>query len=87
MAFPNGYYELTVIVEGAIDQIEMFGTSDAQRRKMQAFIDGIEKFAKSHTSMATEVYVLFHGHASDMDECVCAQYVTDGRADYVWNMA
>lgn len=46
----------------------------------------LRREADAQDAELVEVYVLWHGHGpdADIDECVCAQYATDHRSDYVF---
>ena len=83
----SGYWQVTVIVEGAIDcEVEL--VSD---EALDAFIDEV-KDAATEDGKPTEVYTLWHNHApltSEDDasfEDVCIQYATDLRPVFVWNI-
>ena len=83
----KGYDEVTVIVEGAVDSTEDFNRREdgTESRMLRAFIDKVEADSKTD-GLATEVYVLHHGHGQSVEECSCSQFVTDGRPAYSWNV-
>ena len=74
------YAQVDVIVEGALDESETIFTDEA----LESFIQGIERVA-NEDHQHTEVYVLWHEHSPYIDECGCAQYVTDHHPQYEFN--
>ena len=74
-----GYYEVTVIVEGAVDRSETIETE----RVVNLFIDEVENEAKLD-GKETDVFIQFHDHSLSVDDCVCAQYKLSGKADYTF---
>jgi hypothetical protein len=77
----SSYAEVTVIVDGALDESATFTDETALA----------EFLASQHTAaqadgLPTEVYVLWHDHAMSDQECCCVQYVSDHHPDYSWNM-
>lgn len=73
----NGFYELTVICEGALSIGEyILSAGDLQARILDvakdAATDGLE----------TEVYFFWHEHAPDLEDCSCSQYLTDHSPAY-----
>jgi hypothetical protein len=71
------YAEVTVIVDGAVEQEETFH----DYLLMDEFINGIREEARGD-GYPTEIRVLEHGHADDGEECACAQYKTDHHPRY-----
>jgi hypothetical protein len=80
MPVPSAYAEVTVIVDGALDQEITF----TDETLMRDFIDKIREDAESD-GYPTEVFVLYHEH--EPGDCECVQYVTDHRPAYAWNIA
>jgi hypothetical protein len=75
------YAEVTVIVDGAVEQEETFH----DYLLMNAFIDGVREDAAGD-GYPTEVYVMEHEHDETGQECSCAQYVADHHPRHAWNM-
>lgn len=68
-----GYTELTLIVAGAVDWVEMY--DDGTESVMDREIERIQN-ADYGTELA-ELFKQYHGHDANVDECACAQY-SDG---------
>jgi hypothetical protein len=76
------FAELTIVVDGAVEETPTFHDECA----MRDYIGAIEDEAKSD-GYPTEVYVTYHNHDLYLDDgCECAQYVTDGRPAYSFNV-
>jgi hypothetical protein len=73
------YAEVTVIVDGALDQEATFTDYLLQEQ----FVDGVREDAEAD-GYPTEVFVIEHEHAPGA-ECECVQYVTDHHPRYAWN--
>jgi len=71
------YADVTVIVDGAVEEEERF-TDEAM---MRDYIAGIEEEQVGH-GYPVEVYVIEHDHAPA--ECECHQYVQDGRPRFTF---
>jgi hypothetical protein len=67
------YYDIVVIVEGAVDQHETILSDDRNDRALNLFITDIERQAKED-GKETTVFVQFHDHGLHVDGCSCAQY-------------
>jgi hypothetical protein len=65
------YYEITTVVEGALDEVRHFTTWTAA----SDYIDTVEAAAKAD-GLETQVYKLYHPHAQGV-ECECIQFETD----------
>lgn len=74
------YADVTVVVDGAVEQEEQF----TDYLLLEQFIDGVREDAEGD-GYPTEVYVLYHEHEPGEDECTCVQYVTDHHPQYQWN--
>lgn len=74
------YAEVTVIVDGALDQEHTFDDYQV----MQEYIDILRDLSMDD-GQATEVYIQYHDHGISDDECMCAQYETDHKPAYSWN--
>ncbi len=68
------YAEVEVIVNGALEETEYFHDETL----MHSFINEIKREATDH-GYSTDIYVLWHGHNMDSEECFCSQYQIDGR--------
>jgi hypothetical protein len=81
----QGYKEVTLLVEGAVEEIREFGPNGEPLPALGRLI------SDATAGFHAEVFVLAHGHPMEVDDeevftdDVCAQYVTDGRPDYVFN--
>jgi hypothetical protein len=83
-----GYYDIEVIIEGALDESRTFWDTREGRLAKATFLGNLERQAKSE-SFTAEVFELFHDHESsvglEIDDCSCAQYVLDHHPTYVFN--
>jgi hypothetical protein len=70
---------VTVIVDGALDQEEVF----TDYLRLEEFLSQVGDDAESDGYL-TEVFVLEHDHEIGI-ECECAQYALDHRPTYVFN--
>lgn len=75
------YAEVTVIVDGAVEQTEIFH----DQALLNQFVDGVREDAESD-GYPTEVYVQYHEHDLTSQECECAQYETDHHPAYAYNV-
>jgi hypothetical protein len=75
------YAEVTVIVDGAFEESETFH----DEALLSHYIAAIQDEAEGH-GYPTEVYVLWHEHDDEGEECECVQYVTDHRPYASWNI-
>lgn len=80
----TGYTEVTVIVDGALEESENFGGGKAEAARFDAFLARVEAEAEAD-GLLTEVYTLDHPHAEDAEECACAQYATDHHPAWTFN--
>jgi hypothetical protein len=76
------YTEVTVVIDGALDQSETFVPDSAARDR---FVREQMEWATAHPGSHVQVFVLWHPHREE-DECECMQYVQDHRPDYEWNV-
>ena len=74
------YAQVTVVVDGALEAEETFH----DYALMDEYIKGVEQDALGD-GCPTEVYILEHEHADDVEDCACAQFVTDHHPAYSWN--
>jgi hypothetical protein len=91
----QGYKEVTLLVEGAVEEIREFGPNGEPLPALgheESFDTWLGRLISDATAgFHAEVFVLAHGHPMEVDDeevftdDVCAQYVTDGRPDYVFN--
>lgn len=88
----TGYYDVDVIVEGALDESRTFveyddGTTQEFGGRLgstlDAWLNGLEAEAEK-AGVVLGVYELFHGHELEAEDCECAQYVTDNNPTYVF---
>jgi hypothetical protein len=75
------YYQVDVIVEGALDDSFEF-SKETQVRTLAKNL-GVQC---AHDGLATEMYVLYHSHAPTALECHCIQDAQDHHPEYSWNM-
>lgn len=76
------YVEATVIVDGALAEEETF--SDGQAEELNAWLTRQKELAMAHPDQETQVYLMDHGHPPDMEDCSCAQYLTDHHPYWKW---
>jgi hypothetical protein len=70
-----GYMEITVLVEGAAEEPQIF--ADGQEEEMVNSLDATKQFARDNSDMQVDIYGLHHAHEQSEDECMCVQYLTD----------
>ena len=77
------YAEVTVLVEGALEEVETF----TEEAKLDDYIETWREDAEG-SGYPCEVFVTYHEHRPlDADEeCHCHQYLTDHRPTYAWNI-
>lgn len=83
----DGYYDVSVIVEGALDDDRVFGGlggSLDDGPSLEEYVAQVSRKAEAD-GLETEVYVRYHGHELEIEECSCAQYETDHFPKYHWN--
>lgn len=77
-----GYYDISVVVDGALDSDEMVSDDgDALDRELESIREQHREDHRVYSAERTgtpvwEVYVLHHDHDM-MADCGCAQYVQD----------
>ena len=74
------YADCTVIVAGAVEETATF----ADETLMNDWLKDIEDDAET-SGYRIEVYVVWHDHDFDVEECACVQYLTDHHPTYVYN--
>ena len=72
------YAEISVIVEGALDETETF----TDQTLLDEYLATLESEAYA-SGYQFDVYVRWHDH--DPGDCECAQYETDHHPTYVYN--
>jgi hypothetical protein len=75
------YADVSVIVDGALGESETF----TDYLLLEEYVRTIEEEAAGH-GYPTEVYVVEHNHALDVDDCACVQYLTDHHPQYAYNV-
>lgn len=76
------YTELTLIVEGALEESQIFYPADGSI--MDAWIEACEEAAQLD-GMESEIFKLEHNHEVTLADCTCAQFVTDHHPIHHWN--
>jgi len=76
------YWDVTVVVAGAVDEDRTFGDSDREMVERGAFLAEVKRAAESLGDETVEVYELFHDHPMSVEDCACAQYLTDHHPSY-----
>ena len=81
-ATPTAYAEVSVIVNGALEEEETF----TDYLLLEEYVKNIESDAEDHGYL-TEVHIVQHEHEplQGDDECACVQYLTDHHPTYVYN--
>jgi ABC-type molybdenum transport system ATPase subunit/photorepair protein PhrA len=80
MTTPTAYAEVSVVVDGGLDEERTF----YDETLMRDFLATVEGEAKDH-GYPTEVFVLHHEH-EPMDECACVQYLQDHKPFAEYNV-
>lgn len=87
-----GYLEVTVLVDGGVWEEQTFHYQIPTHFAAPRNVAGLKEFIEGHEREAledglpTEVFIQWHDHSPDVEECACSQYVQDGRPAYSWNM-
>jgi hypothetical protein len=91
----EGYYDVTVVIEGAVDEDATFPETDEGMIGMDQMIDSLRIWAKQdkingiasaeQVNPWVQIFTLYHAHPLSDEECSCAQYVTDHHPEYEWN--
>jgi hypothetical protein len=71
----SSYVEAYVVVDGAQDDEAMF--DDHGQELLETWLMSQKEQAMAHPEQRTEIYLLDHGHPPDVEDCSCAQYLTD----------
>lgn len=74
------YYQVDVIVEGALDDSFEFKS----RERVEQLAKTVGEAADAD-GLATEIFVLYHPH-NPGPECHCIQEAQDHHPEYSWNM-
>jgi hypothetical protein len=69
----SGYTTVTVIVAGALDEVDHF--NDNEQEDMEAYLALLE--TEDFGNEKAEVYLLRHDHPLDDGDCECIQFITD----------
>lgn len=74
----DSYYEVEIVVDGALDSMEEFESYESAVRYADE-----NAVALTGNSDDWQIYILPHAHGmGDGDECDCRQYDTDHHPDY-----
>lgn len=73
-----GFWEVTVVWEGAVDTQETF--LDSNEDLVDVMIEAVQADAVD-TQDLVEVFTLYHDHELTL-ECECVQFVTDHRPSW-----
>lgn len=76
------YVEATVIVDGMLDEEEIF--NDGQAEELNMWLAQQKERAMAHPRRETEIYLMDHGHPPDVEDCSCVQYLTDHHPYWKW---
>lgn len=76
------YVDAMVIVDGALDEEAVFGEGEAD--KLEAWLIQQKELAMAHPMQETEIYLMDHDHPPDLEDCSCAQYLTDHHPTWSW---
>lgn len=90
MTATDAYNEITVVWDGALESEVMAVLNadgdlviDETGESVTEWLASIETEANAQGA-TVEVYELPHGHSPDVEDCACAQYVTDGHPSYTF---
>lgn len=73
------FTNVDLICEGALERSEIFATRD----EAETFATNeLAAYAAEAPGASVDIFLLDHEHEPEVDECSCAQYVTDGRPDF-----
>lgn len=67
------YTEVTVIVNGAVDQAE----TCQNPRSVARICNEVASWAHDHPDLPVQIFLLHHEHALSTEECSCIQYLSD----------
>jgi hypothetical protein len=69
-----GYVEGWVIADGAVSDSQTFKYSEG--KQLDDWLRNKKMEAMSNTARV-EIFLLSHDHPTDVEDCACAQYLTD----------
>ena len=73
------YTDLSLICEGALERSETFETRAAAETYAT---EELRAYAVEAPGALVEIFLLDHEHSPDVEDCACAQYVTDHHPDF-----
>ena len=76
------WWEFALVIEGALERSEVSEDSSDISNLVGRWLEDADEHG-----LETEIYVTTHYCATDAEECVCAQYVTDGHPYATANVA
>lgn len=75
-----GYYQVDVIVDGALDQ-----TEDCTLGRYRQLKQEVEQEA-AQDGLPTELFAIYHAHQKSIQDCECQQFVMNRNPRYTWNL-
>lgn len=75
------YYEMTVVIEGAQDDVITF---PGDGEGMDDYVDILEAEA-NESGDHYQIYIDFHEHEENQGECYCNSYANDHHPEYEFN--
>lgn len=80
------YTELTLIIEGALDESAIFFPNDSA--EMDQWLESVQSDAQL-SGLETQVFKIEHAHDVRpgvlAEDCVCVQFLTDHHPLFHWN--
>lgn len=76
------YADVSIVVNGALDKEEVCYDEDA----ILSLVAELQADCERDEELQAQVFVLWHEHTNDGEECECVQYLTDHHAAYTFNM-
>ncbi len=76
----NSYWEVRIVVDGFesdVENVEHFAD-------LPQLIEGLKAEA-AESRLLTQVYLLFHDHDTDYEQCDCIQFETSLKPEFEWN--
>lgn len=76
------YTEVTLIIDGALSETEIFKADQKGDEKFARWVAGVKQDVNTAARIAgsttkVEIYILNHAHENDGEDCECIQYIND----------
>ena len=73
------YWQADLIVEGALQEDPIFYAQN----DIDEYIEKVKaEYGSDEIAVGAELFVVFHDHSEEVDECACVQYLNDHHAEW-----